>query len=302
MDHLRAAPGEAVHDLADGPLVTGDRVRAQYDHVAVDDVEPAALTTGHQRKRRHRLTLRARREDAELAGIDTVDFLDVDDRLVGDVEEPQLAGERDVLHHRPAEQCHAPAARDGGFGELLDAVHVARETGHDDAPPGMGVENPPERLADQALTAGEPWLLGVRRVREQEPDAHRRCDLADPRQVGAPSVDRRQVELEVARVKHDPLIGVEGRRETVRHRVRDGYELDVEGPDAAALAIAHRNEFRRRRQVRLVQPVAGDPERERRAVDRHVHLRQQVGDRPDVVLVPVRKDDPVDVARPVGEE
>ena len=44
-------------------------------------------------------------------------------------------------------------------------------------------------------------------------------------------------------------------------------------------------------QAGLLDAVAGEPERQRRAVDRHGDLAQQVLQRPDVVLVAVRGDD-----------
>ena len=54
------------------------------------------------------------------------------------------------------------------------------------------------------------------------------------------AVDRREVELEVARVEDHALGRVEGGGEPVGHRVGDGDELAVEGADPAPLAVGHR--------------------------------------------------------------
>ena len=51
------------------------------------------------------------------------------------------------------------------------------------------------------------------------------------------AVDRRKVELEVARMHDDTDLGVKGQCVGARDRVGDGYELDPEGPDVAPLAV-----------------------------------------------------------------
>jgi hypothetical protein len=50
-------------------------------------------------------------------------------------------------------------------------------------------------------------------------------------EVGAATVDRGEIELEVARVQHHALRRVHRDGVRVRHRVRDGDELDVERAD-----------------------------------------------------------------------
>ena len=91
----------------------------------------------------------------------------------------------------------------------------------------------------------------------KQADPRARRQGADAGQVGEAAVDRGEVDLEVARVQDHPLRGVEGGGEAVRHRVGDGDELDVEGPDLAALAVGHLDEARLVREARLLHPVAG---------------------------------------------
>ena len=75
------------------------------------------------------------------------------------------------------------------------------------------------------------------------------------------------------------------------HAVGDRDELDVERADGDALAVEHRAQLGATEQAGLLDAVAGEPERERRAVDRHADLAQQVLQRADVVLVAVGGDD-----------
>ena len=115
----------------------------------------------------------------------------------------------------------------------------------------------------------------------------RRGDLAEQREVGAAAVDRREVELEVAGV-HDRAGGREERgREAVRHRVRDRDELAVERADPAALAVVHRDQLGAVEHPRFLDAVAGQRERQRRAVDRHRDVAEQEGEPAGVVLVRV---------------
>ena len=60
---------------------------------------------------------------------------------------------------------------------------------------------------------------------------------------------------------------VEGGGEAVGHRVGDGDELDLEGPDLAPLPVGHLDEAGPVGEARLFDPVAGQPEGERGAVD-----------------------------------
>ena len=59
-------------------------------------------------------------------------------------------------------------------------------------------------------------------------------ELAEPGEVGAARIDRREVELEVAGVQDDALRGVHRDGVSVRHRVGDRDELDDERADLDA--------------------------------------------------------------------
>ena len=113
-----------------------------------------------------------------------------------------------------------------------------------------------------------PGALGVRRVAEQEVDAAV-ADLGELADVGALAVDRRVVDLVVARV-HDPAARrLEHDGGGIRDRVRHADELDPERPeierlvagrDLAQLGIAQ--------QAVLVELRLDEPERQPRRDDR----------------------------------
>ena len=173
---------------------------------------------------------------------------------------------------------------------------MAGETCHDDPTTAIGEEDPAKRLADGALAAGVPRQLRVRRVREQKADAFGCRDLPYAGQVGPPSVDRIQVQLEVAAVKHDALGRMERESKAARHRVCDRDELHLERADLAPFAIAHWYERRLLAQAGFVEPVACETEGQCRAIDPGVDVAQQIRERSDVVLVAVGENDPVDVS------
>ena len=132
--------------------------------------------------------------------------------------------------------------------------------------------------------------VGVGGVAHEEAHALLVGDRAHAGQVGEATVDRREVELPVAGVHDHALRRVERGGEAVRHGVGDRDELDVERTDLAALAVGDRDEVGVAEQPGLLDAVLGQPEGERRAVDRERQLAEQVREATDVVLVAVGGD------------
>jgi hypothetical protein len=148
--------------------------------------------------------------------------------------------------------------------------------------------------SDTALGIGEPRLLGIGRVGQKQPDSGIVGECAYTGEVGAATVDRGEVDLEVAGVQDDSLRGVEGDRETVRDRMRDGDELDLEGTDLPALAVFDGDELRPVHQAGLFDAVAGETEGQLGTEDLCREIPQQVGEPAGVVLVTVGEHDGVD--------
>ena len=308
VDHLDAGAQQPVDHAVDVALVAGDRVARQDHRVVLADLHPLVLATGQQRQRRHRLALRTGGDDAHLAGRVVVDLVDVDERRVGDLQHAEVAAHAHVLLHAQPERGDDATVGDRRVGDLLDAVQVAGEAGGDDPPAASArrtVRAAPRRRWSRAARGR---LLGVGRVGHQQPDALVGRDRADAGEVGAAAVDRREVELEVAGVQDDTLRRVHRDRVGVRHRVGDGDELDVERADHPPLAVLDDDQVGLAQQPGLLDAVAGQAERDRRAVDREAQFAQQVLQRADVVLVAVGGDDALDAVgvlaqpREVGQD
>ena len=149
-----------------------------------------------------------------------------------------------------------------------------------------------ERLADDALGRRHAGPLGVRRVAEQEVDAAV-ADLGEPADVGPQAVDRRVVDLVVAG-DDDPAAGrLEHDRDRVGDRVRHAHELEPERAELDRRALrVDLAQLGAAQQAVLVELRLDQPEREPRRPDLgRAHLAQQVRQRADVVLVPVREHD-----------
>ena len=192
------------------------------------------------------------------------DLVDVDHAADGDVEHAHLAAERDVVDHRAPEEDDLATGGDGGVGDLAHAVQVRREAGDDHPLVRVVAEHRPQRVADGRLRRREARAARVRRVGQEQLDAARALgDRAHERQVGLAAVDRGGVELEVAAVQDRAGGRVVRGGERVRHRVGDRDELAVERPDRAPLAVVHRDQLGALEHPRLLDAVAGQPERQR---------------------------------------
>ena len=259
------------------------------------------VAEGHARERRERLALRAGAQDRDLARGQVGEASGLDQRALGDVGIAEVAGHVEVAHHRAADHADLAAALLGGVDDLLQAVDVRRERRHDH-PARRVADDALERSGDDLLALGHALALGVRRVGEQQ----RETSLAEApelREVGAPAVDRRVVDLEIAGVQDRALVGVQRDGHGVRDRVRDAHELGLERADLHRLAVrVDLDQLRVVSHAVLVELRLDQAERQPRAPDLgHADLAHQVRQRADVILVAVREDDGPQRARRVAQ-
>ncbi len=301
VQHARAAAAERVHRVVHGELVPRHGLGRHDDRVALPDLHLAVVAVGHARERRHRLALRAGAEHGDLVVPQLVEVGRLDQRALLDVGVAQVARDVEVLDHRAADDGDLAAAGLGGVDDALQAVDVRREARHDHAA-GRVADDALERGCDELLGLRDARALGVRGVGEHQVDAVG----AEPRElgeIGRPAVDRRVVDLVVARVQDRALGGVQRDRDGIGHRVRDARELGREraAGDGIALAV-DLDELGVAQQPVLVQLRLHHAEREPRAPDlAHADLAHHVRQRADVILVAVREDDRVDAARRVAQ-
>ena len=185
----------------------------------------------------------------------------------------------------------------GGVDHLLHPVDVRGEARHDDAALGAQ-EHAVEHRHDVALGGDEARNLGVGRVDEQQVDPLV-AESGERVEVGDAPVERHLVHLEVTGVQHASGRGGDGHCEGVGDRVVHGHELDLERAARDDLLLLDLHGLRH--DAVLAQLGLQQGEGEPGAHDRDVGaLAQQVGHRPDVVLVRVGEDDRLDVVEAVA--
>ena len=212
--------------------------------------------------------------------------------LSGIVDDTEIAAHAHVLLHAQPERGDDAALGDRRVGDLLDAVQVAGEAGGDDPLPAL--------LGEQRRAAPRRrWSRSAR-----DPCSSALVESASSRRM--PSLDA--IAPMRARSVRRPSTGVRSSLKSPEcritpcgvwtaiawacgTRVGDGDELDVERPDHAPLAVVDDDQLGLAQQPGLLDAVAGQAERDRRAVDREAQLAQQVVQRADVVLVAVGGDD-----------
>ena len=291
VQHGRACAGQRVHGVGHGELVPRHGL-GRHDHdVARLDRDDRVVAEGHARERRERLALRAGAQDRHLARGEVGEPPGLDERALGDVGVAEVAGDVEVPHHRAADHADLAPAPLGGVDHLLQPVDVRGERRHDHAARRVA-DDAAERGGDDLLALGHALALGVRRVGQQQ----REAVLAEPRElreIGALAVDRRVVDLEVARVQDRALVGVQRDGDGVGDRVRDADELGLERADLHRLAArVDLDQLRVVAHAVLVELRLDQAERQPRAPDLgHADLAHEVRQRADVILVAVRQDD-----------
>ncbi len=205
------------------------------------------------------------------------------------MQQTEVAGERHVPRHRAAQSGDKTPRGNSGIGHLLHPVDVAGKTCHDYTLFRVRLEQAGQHPPDGPLRGCIALLLGVRRVRKEQPDPVAGGQRADAPEVCPTTVHRRQVQFEVAGVNDYPNRSVEREREAMRDRVRYRDELDVERPNFPCLAIGYGDQLGPVEQAGFLDPVAGQAKGQLGAIDRDAQLAKQVSERPAVVFVAMGK-------------
>ena len=290
VEHLRPALGQTVDRVVHAKLVPRHRLRGQDHRVAPVDPHGRMVVVRDSRQGRHRLALAARAENHRLARRELLELPRPDERVVGRLEVAEIPRDVEVLPHRAADDADLASGLDGDVDGLLHPVDVRGEARHEHAPLPRR-DDLAERLADEALGAGESWALRVRRVTQHQVDATI-PDVRETADIGAQPVDRRVIELVVAGVEDPQAAGLEHDRDRVRDRVRHADELRPEGADLDGAVLGFRlAQLGRLREAVLVELRLEQAERETRAPHLgHLDRAHQVRQRADVVLVRMRED------------
>ena len=196
--------------------------------------------------------------------------------LAGMCTMPRSQAELHVLAHAHPERGHLAAAVDGGVGDLLDAVEVAGEAGRDDAPIAVLGEQRAQHAARRCVSLGAypassafvesasrtrmpsvlaSWPMRARSVRR--PSTGVRSSLKSPECRMTPCG------VCTAMAWAWGTLWVTGMNST------SNGPIWTRSPSATACSSV------RPEQAGLLDAVAGQAERQRRAVDREADLAQQ---------------------------
>ena len=236
--HVAAKLGEAVDDLLNGLLVTGDRRCREDDGIALVDGERLVFAVSHARKGRQRLALRTGAHDDDLIVGQVIDIEGIDNIGIINVEITELARHTGVGEHGTTGHDDLAAALAGGVADLLQSMDVARERRDEHAARSI-LDGMQQIGTNLGLGLGKAGDRGVGGVGQQQVDALL-SKAADSGIVGRDTVDGRLVELKVAGVHNGTLVGTDehaqSTRDGVRHREeieRDATQIDM----AAALDL-----------------------------------------------------------------
>ena len=95
--------------------------------------------------------MRTGTQNAQLLGWVLVGVFDIDERRIGNVQDAKVATHPHVLLDAQPQCGHNAAVGDGGIGDLLNAMQVAREAGGDDATASLLGEQPAQHSANSGL-------------------------------------------------------------------------------------------------------------------------------------------------------
>src|SRR5271157_332153 len=287
-----AAAIKVIDHAEDRLLVAGDDAGGDHHLVAGFDADPAVAIHGDARQRGHRFTLAAGQQHHHLVARQAAHVLGLDQHARGDAEASHLDGDLGILEHAAAHEADLAAMLGGQVGHDLHAMQRSGEAGNQHPPLGLG-HDLGEPLAHAPLGGRHARPLGVGGIGEEGQHTFAAI-VGQGVQVAHPSVGRRGVELEVARVDHGADGSGDGQPARVDDAVREVDQLHVERAYVERLAGQHLAQLHQVSQFVLLQLAANERQRERRTVNRSVDLVQHVGQGADVVLVGVRQDDGAD--------
>ena len=225
VDHTRAQLHELVDDLVDLVLVARDQGAGQNHRVEFVDGDIAVVAVGDTAQGGHRLALGAGAHVDELVVLHIMGLLQVDDGVFRQTQVAQIGCDGHVAHHGTADEHNLAAVLVSGVDDLLHAMHVAGEAGHDDLA-GRLRERLVKGRTDGGLRLDEARHLGVGGVHHQKVHALL-AELAEFHQIGDAMVKRQLVEFDIAGVDQGTGRSLHEYGQSVRDGVGHVHEFKV---------------------------------------------------------------------------
>ncbi len=292
---LHAQARGRVQHARDGHFIAGDGPRTQHEPVALGELHPLHLAAHHAGQRAHGLALAAGADDEQLGRWEGRGLGRLDEDVFRNLDDPQATGETQRPIQASAKRHDLSALLSRQLQQDLDAVDVGAEGG-DDELARRRFERIFQSFPADGLGRRVAGSEGIGGIREQQAGAGP-AQFFQSRETGETAIHGRGIELEVAAVNDDALGRVDGEAAGVGNAVGDGNPLHGQiFSKGDAAEILHDI------QQGKVQPVflelaLHQTERERRAVDWHGPAREEVGQRADVVLMPMGERHAADAIR-----
>ena len=285
VNHVRIAAEEVIDHAIDRLLVAGNNSRREHHRVARLNARVLVIIDRGARQRRHRLALRSADQHANFFRREVANLRGMNQQAVRNLDVAEVLRDLGRLSHGTPDQRDLAAVLEGLVDRQLDAVDRRREA-RDEQPALGGGENLLELRADGALARRVALALDVGGILKQRQHAFLAV-FGKGVQIEEPVVGGRGIDLEVARMNQRAQRRVNGQRHAIHQAVRHLDGIDGERPNLEALAGLDLVELGVVKQAVLFQLALDVSQRELGGVDGNVQLRQQPGQRADVVFVAV---------------
>ena len=173
----------------------------------------------------------------------------------------------------------------GSVQYLLQAVDIRRKRRDDDAPLDMW-EELVKRFTDRRFAHGKSRTRRVRGIAHHEQHTLG-ADLRNALEIRRRSIHRRLVKFEIPRVEDDAQRRVDRHSARIWNAVAGLDQFHLHVADLERFAVLHNHQSLFAEIARLLELRFEQPDREARAVNRHVELSQDVRQATDVVFVAV---------------
>ena len=284
VNHVRAAAIQLIDDPGNHDFVARNRRRGNDHRVPLANLQFAVLAVGHAGQAAHRFALAARRQHHNFAVRIAVQIANVDEHVLWNFQFADLHRQLGHVDHASTDKADFPPKFDAIIHHLLNSVQIGGEH-RDDNPPLRVLKQVVERLTDLLFAHRVAGALHVRGFRQ-----HRQHAAASPRgqriEIGHFAVDRRVIDLKVARHNHR----ARRTRQRHRHRARDRMaHLDkLHGKRAGLNHILRLHDMKLDvADIMLRQLAAYERTGQLCAVNRRGYARQHIRRRADMILVAV---------------
>ena len=221
--------------------------------------------------------------------VEAADILRAHHAAVGNAQLAQAVRDFDIVDHASADDADLAPHHARNVDHLLDAVNRAGKARDHHAFRG-GAEKLFEPHHHRSLGRRKTGPLHVGAVAEERQNPFRSV-ARESMQVERLAIHRRGVDFEVPGVNDHAHGRSHRQRDAVDGAVSDSQIFDLEGAQSGGVAGRDFVQFGRIEQPVLFELLANQGHRKLRAVNGHVEVAQNVGDRADVILVRVREDD-----------